>query len=288
MQTGEGKTLTAAMPLYLNATHCRKPVHSRHRQRLPRASATESGSAPSFRFLGLTVDSPDKQHAAPSAQSRFHQADILYGTASEFGFDYLRDNSMAQSKEDQCQRGHFFAIVDEIDSILIDEARTPLIISGPSSGSRQMYDTLKDDVAGLVRHQRDLCNKFATDARKVLEKYGSLDEAVQERKLTKEQEAEEREALRKLWLVGKGTPHNKVLKRIRENPTLRALIEKWDTYYYGDTNKEERAKTLAELLIIVDERSSEFELTDKGINRWLEDNQEKATSDDFVMLDPRR
>jgi preprotein translocase subunit SecA len=192
---------------------------------------------------------------------------------------------MAQSKEDQCQRGHYFAIVDEIDSILIDEARTPLIISGPSGVSRQMYSTLKDDVSGLVRHQRDLCNKLASDARKVLEKLESLEEVPQERKLSKEQENEEKEALRKLWLVGKGTPQNKILKRIRENPSLRAQIEKWDTYYYGDTNKEERAKTLSELFIIVEERASEFELTDKGINQWLEDNREKATSDDFVMLD---
>ena len=88
---------------------------------------------------------------------------------------------MAQNKEDQCQRGHYFAIVDEIDSILIDEARTPLIISGPSGSSRQMYDELKEDVGNLVRHQRDLCNKLATDARKVLEKLGSLEETPQQR-----------------------------------------------------------------------------------------------------------
>lgn len=282
MQTGEGKTLTASMPLYLNAL-TGKPVHLvTVNDYLVQRDGEWIGAI--FRYLGLTVAS--LTNATPPHQRKaVYAADILYGTASEFGFDYLRDNSMAHSKEDQCQRGHYFAIVDEIDSILIDEARTPLIISGPSSSSRQMYDTLKDDVANLVRHQRDLCNKLATDARKVLEKYGNLSETPQERKLTKEQEAEEREALRKLWLVGKGTPQNKILKRIRENPSLRAQIEKWDTYYYGDANKEERAKTLAELFIIVDERASEFELTDKGIHQWLEDNKEKATSDDFVMLD---
>ncbi|MBS0604882.1 MAG: preprotein translocase subunit SecA [Verrucomicrobia bacterium] len=282
MQTGEGKTLTASMPLYLNAL-TGKPVHLvTVNDYLAQRDCEWIGTI--FRFLGLTVNSLTNSTPHHMRKS-VYEADILYGTASEFGFDYLRDNSMAQSKEDQCQRGHYFAIVDEIDSILIDEARTPLIISGPSAVSRQMYDTLKEDVAGLVRHQRDLSNKLATDARKVLEKLGSLEETPQERKLTKEQENEEREALRKLWLVGKGTPQNKILKRIRENPTLRAQIEKWDTYYYGDTNKEERAKTLSELFIIVDERSSEFELTDKGIHQWMQDNTEKATADDFVMLD---
>lgn len=282
MQTGEGKTLTASMPLYLNAL-TRKPVHLvTVNDYLAKRDCEWIGAI--FDFLGITVNSLTNA-TPPHMRKSVYESDILYGTASEFGFDYLRDNSMAHSKEEQCQRGHYFAIVDEIDSILIDEARTPLIISGPSGASRQMYDTLKDDVSNLVRHQRDLCNKLATGARKTLENFGSLDETPGERKLTKEQEAEEKEALRKLWLVGKGTPHNKILKRIRENPTLRAQIEKWDTYYYGDSNKEERAKTLSELFIIVDERSSEFELTDRGINQWLEDNREKATSDDFVMLD---
>jgi len=283
MQTGEGKTLTASMPLYLNAL-TRKPVHLvTVNDYLVQRDCQWIGAV--FRFLGLTVNA--LTNATPHhLRKSVYQADILYGTASEFGFDYLRDNSMAQSKEDQCQRGHYFAIVDEIDSILIDEARTPLIISGPSAASHQMYDTLKDAVGTLVRYQRDLSNKLATEARKVLEKLGSLEETPSsERKLTKEQENEEREALRKLWLVGKGTPQNKILKRIRENPTLRAQIEKWDTYYYGDTNKEEKAKTLSELLIIVDERSSEFEMTDKGIHQWMQDNAEDSTADDFVMFD---
>lgn len=280
MQTGEGKTLTAAMPLYLNAL-TKKPVHLvTVNDYLAQRDCEWIGAI--FRFLGLTI------HALTNStphhlRKSVYEADILYGTASEFGFDYLRDNSMAQSKEEQCQRGYYFAIVDEIDSILIDEARTPLIISGPSAGSRQMYDTLKEDVSRLVRYQRDLSNKLASDARKVLEKLGSLEEGPQESKLTKDDENEEKDALHKLWLVSKSTPHNKILKRVRENPTLRAKIEKWDTYYYGDTNKEERAKALSELFIIVDERSSEFELTDKGIHQWMQGNTEKA--DDFVMLD---
>lgn len=282
MQTGEGKTLTAAMPLYLNAL-TRKPVHLvTVNDYLAQRDCEWLGAI--FRMLGLTIEALTTSTPHHMRKS-VYEADVLYGTASEFGFDYLRDNSMAQNKEDQCQRGHYFAIVDEVDSILIDEARTPLIISGPSAVSRQMYDLLKEDVNNLVRHQRDLCNRLATDARKILEKLGSLEETPQERKLSKEQDAEEKDAFRKLWLVAKGTPQNKILKRIRENPNLRAQIEKWDIYFYAEPNKEERAKALAELFIIVDERANEFELTDKGIHQWIDDTKSTATSDDFVMLD---
>jgi preprotein translocase subunit SecA len=281
MQTGEGKTLTAAMPLYLNAL-TGKPTHLvTVNDYLVQRDSEWIGAI--FRYLGLTV-SALMSSTPHHLRKNVYAADILYGTASEFGFDYLRDNSMAQSKEEQCQRGHYFAIIDEVDSILIDEARTPLIISGPSSGSRQMYDTLKDAVADLVRYQRDLCNKLASDARKTLEKLGRLEEVQEPRKLSKEEEIEEQEALRKLWLTGKGTPHNKILKRLKENPNLRAEIEKWDIYFYAEPNKEERAKTLSELYIIVDERASEFEMTDKGIHKWSSES-EGSSFDDFVMID---
>lgn len=282
MQTGEGKTLTAAMPLYLNAL-TGKPVHLvTVNDYLVQRDCQWIGSI--FRMLGLTVDALTGG-TLPHLRRKVYAADIVYGTASEFGFDYLRDNSMARSQEEQCQRGHYFAIVDEVDSILIDEARTPLIIAGPATGSRHMYDLLKDDVSSLVRHQRDLCNKFASDARKVLEKWGSLSEESAPRKSSKEQEVEEKEALRKLWLVSKGTPHNKTYKKIIENPELRAQVEKWDIYYHGESNKEERAQALGELFIIVDERASEFELTDKGIQKWLRDTKTASSSDDFVMFD---
>ena len=280
MMTGEGKTLTAALPLYLNAL-TGKPVHLvTVNDYLVQRDCEWVGAI--FRYLGLTVK-PLISAAPPHTRKEIYEADIVYGTSSEFGFDYLRDNSMAQSREDQCQRGHYFAIVDEIDSILIDEARTPLIISGPSSVSRQMYDTLKEDVDRLIRGQRDLCNRFATDARKVLEKYGEFSEEPKERKLSKEEEAEVKAAFRNLWLVYKGTPHSNVLKKIRENPHLRAEIDKWDVYFYADPNKEERAETLAELFIIVDERANEFELTDKGIHQWQEGGD--ASGQDFLMLD---
>lgn len=281
MQTGEGKTLTAALPLYLNALSG-KPVHLvTVNDYLAQRDCEWVGSI--FRWLGLKVCS--LVNSTPqSMRKEFYESDIVYGTASEFGFDYLRDNSMAQSADDQVQRGHFFAIIDEVDSILIDEARTPLIISGPTNESRQMYDLLKGQVAALVRMQRDECNSLASDARKVLEKVGRLEESAEKPKLGKEDEAEAKEAFRKLWLVNKGTPRNKILKRIRENPDLRAEIEKWDNYYYAEPNKEERLKALSELCIIVDERANEYELTDKGIQTWCKLDA-GISDEDFTMLD---
>lgn len=280
MQTGEGKTLTAALPLYLNAL-TGLPVHLvTVNDYLAQRDCEWVGAI--FRWLGLNVATLTSQ-TPHQIRKTIYNADIVYGTSSEFGFDYLRDNSMAQSKDEQCQRGYYFAIIDEVDSILIDEARTPLIISGPSSVSRQKYDELKGDVSTLVRLQRDTCNSMATEARKVLEKLGSLEETAEKRKLSKAEEEEESEALRKLWLVGKGMPHNKVLKRLREHPDLRTRIEKWDIFYYAEQNKEERGKALSELYIIIDERASEFELTDKGIHAWAEETKE--STDASLMLD---
>jgi len=260
MQTGEGKTLTAVMPLYLNALSG-KPVHLvTVNDYLAQRDCEWVGTI--LRWLGLTTGALTNSVPIDS-RKQIYAADVVYGTSSEFGFDYLRDNSMAMTKHDQVQRGYYFAIIDEVDSILIDEARTPLIISGPVPEGRQMYDELKEGVAELVRRQRDFCNRLATEARKTLD----LTENVQTKK-DKKQEQAEQEAYRKLWLVGKGTPHNKVLKRTKENPDVRAAIDKWDLYYHGDQNKEERIQALADLYMIVDERSNEYELTDKGIGAW--------------------
>ncbi|NGX50305.1 MAG: Protein translocase subunit SecA [Chlamydiae bacterium] len=280
MMTGEGKTITAAMPLFLNAL-TGKPTHLvTVNDYLAKRDSEWIGEI--FRWHGLTVKALINQ-SPPHERKEIYQADIVYGTASEFGFDYLRDNSMAHSPEEQCQRGYYFAIIDEVDSILIDEARTPLIISGPAAESRQMYDELKGTVSRIVRLQRDQCNKLASDARKILEKLGRLKEEGAREKLSKSEAKENEEAFRKLWLVGKGTPQNKILKRLKENPDLRAEIEKWETYFYGESNKDERHEMLAKLYIIVDERASEYELTDKGIQEWTGDKAE--AQDDFVMLD---
>lgn len=276
MQTGEGKTLTASMPLYLNAL-TGKPVHLvTVNDYLAQRDCQWIGTI--FRWLGLQVE-PLINATPPHLRKQVYAADIVYGTSSEFGFDYLRDNSMTQSIEDQCQRGHYFAIVDEIDSILIDEARTPLIISGPSSESRQMYDELKDLVFSVVKLQRDYCHKLSTEAKKSLDSLPSGDE-----KLSKKQEEEKSNALKKLWLVSKGMPQHKIVKKCKEDPDLRADIDKWDLYFYAEPNKEERIQTLSDLFIIVDEKASEYELTDKGIHAWM-DSHSDVSEDDFVMFD---
>lgn len=281
MQTGEGKTLTAALPLYLNALSG-KPVHLvTVNDYLAQRDCEWIGVI--FRWLGLSTASITNQ-TPPNLRKELYEADIVYGTAAEFGFDYLRDNSMAQSAEEQSQRGHFFAIVDEIDSILIDEARTPLIISGPTNDSKQMYEVLQRPVEAVVKVQRDHCNKLATDARKILENLGQLAEGEEKKKLNKAEQKELEDAFRKLWLVGKGNPQNKVLRRLRENPDLRAEIDKLDIYFYSESNKEERLKTLADLYLIVDEKASEYELTDRGIHHWVE-SVEGSSEHDFIMLD---
>lgn len=281
MQTGEGKTLTASLPLYLNAL-TGLPVHLvTVNDYLAQRDCEWVGAI--FRWLGLRVDSLVNS-TPPHMRKALYQADIVYGTASEFGFDYLRDNSMSQSAEEQCQRGYYYAIVDEIDSILIDEARTPLIISGPTNDSTQMYDVLSEPVTVVVKEQRDLCNKFASDARKALEKLGVFEESEEKKKLTKAEEKEFNEALRNLWLVSKGNPQNKILKRAKENPDLRSEIDKLDIYFYGEQNKEERLDMLAQLYLIVDEKANEYELTDKGIHYWV-DSQPGTSETDFTMLD---
>ena len=277
MQTGEGKTLTASLPLYLNAL-TGKPVHLvTVNDYLVKRDSDWIGAI--FNFLGLNVAALTSQVPVHS-RKEVYEADIVYGTASEFGFDYLRDNSMAQNAFDECQRGHYFAIVDEIDSILIDEARTPLIISGPSATSFQMYAEVKDRVAEVVKVQRDLCNKMATDAKRVLDQFEG------KKQLTSAEQKQVDEAFKKLWLVGKGTPQNKVLRKLKEDPEKRAKLEEWNLYYLSEPNKQERISHLATLLVIIEERSSDFELTDLGTNTFIElSSTDPHATSFFEMLD---
>jgi preprotein translocase subunit SecA len=280
MQTGEGKTLTAILPLYLNALSS-KPVHLiTVNDYLAERDCQWVGVI--LRKLGLTTAS--LLSGMPSEDRKIvYSSDVVYGTASEFGFDYLRDNSTATRPEELVQRGHYFAIVDEVDSIFIDEARTPLIISGPVPDSQQMYETLKEGVATLVKNQRDLCNRFATEAQKVLSERNLFDPEASENINFKDLSPAEQKATQKLWLVRKGTPCHKILKRAIENPALREGVDTWDLFYYAEQNKEEKAKALAELFIIIDEKSSEYELTDKGISQWAFGKEE--SHDDFLMMD---
>lgn len=281
MQTGEGKTLTAVMPLYLNAM-TGKSVHLvTVNDYLAQRDCEWVGTI--LRWLGLTTGALTNDTPL-EMRKQIYLSDVVYGTASEFGFDYLRDNSMAFRKEEQVQRDFYYAIIDEVDSILIDEARTPLIISGPVSVSRQMYDELKQGVSDMVRKQRDLCSRLATEAKKTLDTLGIGEDKPRKEKRDKKEEEQEKEAYRKLWLVSKGTPNNKILKRMKEDPDIRAAIDKWDLYYYSDQNKEEKQRALADLYILIDEKSNEYELTDKGIHLWKEVAGSEH-GDDFVMLD---
>ncbi|MGR3952241.1 MAG: preprotein translocase subunit SecA [Chlamydia sp.] len=272
MQTGEGKTLTAAMPLYLNAL-TGKPVHIvTVNDYLAKRDCEWVGSI--FRKLGLTTGVL-QQSMSHDERKKIYSCDIVYGTASEFGFDYLRDNSMASRKEEQVQRGHYYSLIDEVDSILIDEARTPLIISGPSNISKHLYSDLKKGVFLLVDKQKSFCQELALQAKKVLEKVASTEDAIQ---LTQDQY----DACHSLWLLGKGMPRSKIGKRLREHPDIRAAIDTWDLHYYKEQNKELRKEALSKLYIVVDEKSHEYELSELGISYWAEIG---GKEDDFVMLD---
>lgn len=273
MMTGEGKTLTAAMPLYLRAL-AGKSVHIvTVNDYLAKRDCEWIGTI--YTRLGLTTGVL-QQNMNHEERRAIYGCDVVYGTASEFGFDYLRDNSMAMNANEQVQHGHYFALIDEVDSILIDEARTPLIISGPSAESKQLYSELRDGVAALVQRQRDECQHIALEAKKSLERFSSdVEGAIT---LT----PEEYDVCQKLWLISKGTPRNKILKRLKEHPDIRAAIDKWDLHYYKEQNKDLRAEALAKLFVIVDEKSNEFELTERGIQAWIEGG---GKNDDFVMLD---
>jgi preprotein translocase subunit SecA len=279
MHTGEGKTLTATMPLYLNAL-TGDPVHLvTVNDYLAQRDCEWVGGV--LRWLGLTTGVLTNGVPLHERKS-VYACDVVYGTASEFGFDYLRDNSMANTAEEQVQRGFYFAMIDETDSILIDEARTPLIISGPVPESRQKYDELKGGVYALVRRQLHLCTRLSNEARKELEELGLMDEEAQPR-LSKQEGARRDVAMLKLWKVSKGMPRNKVLKRARENPDLRGAVDKLETYYSGQQTREERSAALSELLMTVEERSSEYELTDAGVRAWVEEGH--GAAEDFIMLD---
>lgn len=274
MMTGEGKTLTASMPLYLHAL-TGKPVHLvTVNDYLAQRDCQWTGEI--FRWLGLTTKSLTND--VPTHERKaIYQADIIYGTASEFGFDYLRDNAMAMRTSDQVQRGHFFALIDEIDSILIDEARTPLIISGPANESKQMYTELKDTVATLVKKQKKICDQIATKTQETLKPLLSKES------LTKQDKESIQQSCQKLWLLGKGAPKHSIYLSLVEDPDIRQKVDEWELFYLNDQNKQERQKAIQDLLITVDEKASEYELTDSGINAWIE--VAGGDSDDFLMLD---
>ncbi|MGH7938550.1 MAG: preprotein translocase subunit SecA, partial [Chthoniobacterales bacterium] len=243
MATGEGKTLVATLPLYLNALAGRGAHLVTVNDYLARRDAEWMGEL--YSFLGLTTGIIQHDQP-PDLRREQYVADITYGTNSEFGFDYLRDNGMATTREQQVQRGYHYAIVDEVDSILIDEARTPLIISGPATVSTHQYDRLKPLVDQLVRKQNMLCNRLASEAKEAFEKGDAETGGVL------------------MFKVKLGQPRNKQLLRMMEDPEKRKSIDKAELSFYQDTRKEELFALKEELFFTMDEKSHEADLSEQG------------------------
>ena len=246
MATGEGKTLVGTLPVFLNGLTGRGVHVVTVNDYLARRDAEWMGQL--YTFLGLTVGIiQNDQH--PELRRAQYGCDIIYGTNSEFGFDYLRDNGMATSREQQVQRGHYYAIVDEVDSILIDEARTPLIISGPATVSTHQYDRFKPLVEQLVRKQTMMCNRLATEAKEHLDA-GRKEEAGR--------------AILKLKL---GQPRSKALLRMMEDPDMRRLIDKAELEFYKDTEGKAALVALKEeLFFTIEEKQHDADLTEMGRN----------------------
>jgi preprotein translocase subunit SecA len=265
MATGEGKTLVATLPLYLNALTGKNAQLVTVNDYLARRDSEWMGHL--YSFLGLTVGCIQQQMHS-EVRREMYGRDITYGTASEFGFDYLRDNGMATRKEDQVQRDHFYCIVDEIDSILVDEARTPLIISGPAPIEReQPFTRLKPGVEALVSAQLRFINRLVKEATDLLEK----PDATADEKHT---------AAMKMLQVKLGMPKNKLLLRLQENPEWRKLLDKTDVEMHSDFNKAELYKWKEELCFVIDEKNHQADLTEVGRKHLRPDDP-----DAFVLPD---
>ena len=245
MATGEGKTLVATLPVFLNAL-AGKGVHVvTVNDYLARRDSEWMG--PIYEFHGLSIDCIDKHQPNSEARRRAYNCDITYGTNNEFGFDYLRDN-MAIAPDDLVQRKHHYAIVDEVDSVLIDDARTPLIISGPvPKGDDQMFEEYKPKVEKLVNAQRALITQLLTDARKLIS------------------EGKTEEGGKLLLRAHKGWPKYKPLIKFLSEQGNKALLLKTENFYMQDNNRNMHLIT-DDLYFIIDEKQNSVELTDKGID----------------------
>ncbi len=261
MATGEGKTLVATLPLYLNAL-AGKGVHVvTVNDYLAKRDSEWNG--PIFEFLGLSIDCIDKHEPNSVARRNAYNADITYGTNNEFGFDYLRDN-MSRAAEDMVQRGHHFAIVDEVDSVLIDDARTPLIISGPTpKGEHHEFDIYKPKVELLVKTQRDYINTLIADARKLLA------------------EKKNKEAGLALYRSYRGLPKNKALIKLLGEQGVSAIMRESENYHLQDQQKEMH-KADETLYFSIDEKNNSIELTEKGVELISSSSEDKNF---FIMPD---
>ena len=260
MATGEGKTLVATLPVYLNALTGRGVHVITVNDYLARRDSEWTGEL--LKYLGLSIGCIQSQ-MPPERRRDNYNCDVTYGTNSEFGFDYLRDNGMAHSKDSQVQRGHYFAIIDEVDSVLIDEARTPLIISGPTTVSTtKQYDRFKPIINQIVKKQTLLCNETMQEAKSALESQLPDD------------------AGRAMVKVKFGQPKNRQLLRLMEDPENRRIAEKAETALYQDSQKKELFKVKEELYYTIDEKSHDADLTELGRNFLNPDDPNS-----FVMPD---
>ena len=260
MATGEGKTLVATLPVYLNALTGRGVHVITVNDYLARRDSEWTGEL--LKYLGLSIGCIQSQ-MPPERRRENYNCDVTYGTNSEFGFDYLRDNGMAHSKDSQVQRGHYFAIIDEVDSVLIDEARTPLIISGPTTVSTtKQYDRFKPIINQIVKKQTLLCNETMQEAKSALESQLPDD------------------AGRAMVKVKFGQPKNRQLLRLMEDPENRRIAEKAETALYQDSQKKELFKVKEELYYTIDEKSHDADLTELGRNFLNPDDPNS-----FVMPD---
>jgi preprotein translocase subunit SecA len=259
MATGEGKTLVGTLPVYLNALTGRGVHVVTVNDYLAARDSEWMGAV--YKFLGLTVG-VILHDQTPEVRRAQYACDITYGTNAEFGFDYLRDNGMAQRKEHQVQRGHYFAIVDEVDSILIDEARTPLIISGPAVVTYdEQYANYKPQVEGLFHAQERLGSRYLNEAQELIKKLHPEDGSN-----VKDAEALEREIGLLLFRVKSGTPKSEALMRVLENPENLRMMNQAELQLHGDQKKTELYAEKEQLLFAMDEKSNEADLTEKGRN----------------------
>jgi len=258
MQTGEGKTLVATLPMYLNALTGNGVHLVTVNDYL--AKRDSAWMAPIFEFHGLSVDCIDYHRPNSASRRKAYNADITYGTNNEFGFDYLRDN-MSHAPNDLVQRPHNFAIVDEVDSVLIDDARTPLIISGPiPKGDVHEFNELKPAISNIVELQRKHLTKVLAEAKKLIKEGNTKDGAFL------------------LLRVYRGLPKNKALIKFLSEDGIKQLLQKTENHYMQDNNRE-MPKVDADLYFTIEEKSNQIDLTDKGIELLSADGD----TDFFVM-----
>jgi len=253
MQTGEGKTLVATLPVYLNALTGNGVHLVTVNDYL--AKRDSAWMAPIFEFHGLSVDCID--HHSPNSEERrkAYNADITYGTNNEFGFDYLRDN-MAHSNKDLVQRKHAYSIVDEVDSVLIDDARTPLIISGPvPKGDVHEFNELKPRIFDIVKKQKELLTQVLSKAKKLISEGNSEEGGFY------------------LLQVYRGLPKSTALIKYLSQEGIKQLLQKTENFYMQDNNRE-MPKVDVDLYFVIDEKNNQIELTDKGIDTISNKNED--------------